>query len=131
MARRSASLAAFAVVLLVAGQLVAFAHAAGTRHAVCAEHGEQLELARVHAESHGCEDHACDADHLGAATGDRGGDHEDCAILRALAQHSAPSTGHTLAVAATKIAIAPVAPPRLVAITAALYRVAPKTSPPV
>jgi hypothetical protein len=132
MVRRPAYLAAFAVVLLVGGQLVARVHEAGTRHVTCAEHGEQLEAAHVQGELHACDDNACDDDHLIGIDDDRGGDHEDCAILRVLSQSSTAGTSPTLDVAAAAtITIAAVMPPRFVATATELYRLAPKTSPPV
>lgn len=131
MVRRPAYIAALAVMLLVGGQLVALVHAAGTRHVECAEHGEQLEVARVQGDLRACDHDACNDDHLIPVTGDRGGDHEDCAILRALGQSSTPGASHTVAVITTRSTIAPVIPQRLVPTATELYRVAPKTSPPV
>ncbi|HEY5920523.1 MAG TPA: hypothetical protein VIV11_02580 [Kofleriaceae bacterium] len=125
MCRRRAYPALFAVVLLVVGQLVALAHNAESRHVTCAEHGEELEAAQLVDELH-----ACDHDHLIGVEGDAGDHHDECAMARAL--HQSTQTSRF------------VSPPPLIAIvtrpaalversaeaTTALYRIAPKTSPP-
>jgi hypothetical protein len=121
---RPALTAAFAVVVLVVGQLAALIHAAETRHVECAEHGEQLEAVTLAGADDGCE-HS----HYIAVDG-AGGHHEDCEILRALNQASdAPPqapTSYLLVLAAAFPA--PVVP--LASATSELYRIAPKTSPP-
>ena len=124
--RRPALSAAFAVVLLVAGQLSALAHAAETRHVVCEEHGETLEAVELAGNDDGCE-HA----HFIGVDSDAGGEHEDCEVLRALHQASdAPGRpAHEVLAPVTTdgpVAAAPRGPP----VAAALYLIAPKTSPP-
>ena len=124
--RRPALPAAFAVVLLVAGQLAALAHAAETRHVVCEDHGETLEAVQLAGADDGCE-HA----HFIGVDGEAGGEHEDCEVLRALHQASeAPGrpAHEVLALVSSdgSPAVAPRGPPAI----AALYRIAPKTSPP-
>ena len=124
--RRPALAAAFAAVLLVVGQLAALAHEAATRHVICPEHGEALEAVKLAGADDGCAQQ-----HWIAVDGDTGGEHADCEISRALHQAGvAPSraalTTFTLAQAEIAVAIAPRAPP----VTAALYLIAPKTSPP-
>jgi len=124
--RRPALAAAFAAVLLVIGQLAAMAHEAETRHVICPEHGEALEAVKLAGADDGCAQ-----SHWIAVDGDAGGEHADCEISRALHQAGdtpSPFATARLVVAQTDapVAIAPRAPP---AVTA-LYRIAPKTSPP-
>lgn len=113
-----------AVALLVLGQLAALAHEAGTRHVTCVEHGEQLEAAIIVGAQHGC-DHA-----RWLAVEGAGGGHSECEIARALHQSSTPGVAGAVhaAVAITETS----SPTRLLAVDshAALYRIAPKTSPP-
>lgn len=126
MRRRSALPAAFAAVVLVACQLLAHAHEAATRHVVCAEHGEQIEAVRLAGTDDGCEQ-----SHWFGVDGDGGGQHADCEITRALHQASiaplAPLLAH-LAVVEAQPAVTS-APDTTVTVSA-LYRIAPKTSPP-
>ncbi len=115
-----------AVVVLVVGQLVAFAHEAAERHVTCAEHGEQLETVDVAQARHECSD-----DHLDPFEDDGDGDHEDCAIARALRQASNASSLWTL----PRIAVVETLSVRASWVTlrisaASLYLIAPKTSPP-
>jgi hypothetical protein len=125
MRRSRVHVAALAVVLLVVGQLASLAHQAGTRHVTCGEHGEELEAATLVEQLH-----ACEQDHLIGVEGDAGGDHEDCAIARALHQSAQTSRfvllAHLEPIASTTSAVTPIA---LTPVTA-LYRIAPKTSPP-
>ena len=126
MRRRSATPAVLAVVLLVAGQLMALAHEAESRHVICEQHGEQLEAAKLVEPLH-----ACDHDHWVGVEGDHGGDHEECAMARTLRQASAtpdPTVSPSPALATEQLIetfhLEQVA-------TATLYLIAPKTSPPV
>ena len=123
MTRRPVLPAAFAVVLLVVGQLVALAHEASTRHITCARHGEQLEAATLVGARH-----VCQKQHWVAVEGNGGG-HIDCAISRALHQSATRSSDHAI------VAILTASPTEasVVACLArpvTLYRFAPKTSPP-
>jgi hypothetical protein len=117
--------AAIAVLALVVGQLVALAHEAGTRHVTCGQHGEELEAATLAGQLD-----ACDHDHLIAVTSGPSGDHADCAITRTLHQSTATSGTFaapqlvTIVIAARPLVVVALAP------TTALYRLAPKTSPP-
>jgi GMP synthase PP-ATPase subunit len=126
MRRRPALPAALAALVLVVGQLVAFAHQAATRHVECAAHGEQLEAANVAEALHACAD-----DHLVGVDGDNGEHHEDCVVLRAL--HQSNSVPHAWAaphvLALESLVIEPAQHAN--AVIRALYRIAPKTSPPV
>lgn len=126
--RRPVLAAMFAVVLLVVGQLAAFAHQAWERHVTCAEHGEELEAIDLVEAADGCG--GCEHDHLIGVDGDDGGEHDDCAALRALRQHSASTTSWVppLVVAmSTELASAL---PRETLTARTLYLIAPKTSPP-
>ena len=115
--------AAFALIVLVASQLIAFAHESTTRHVTCAEHGEQLEAAVLV----GIQQHRCHDQHLVAVEGD-GGSHDECLIARALHQSAtAPVTHHAVTVETSHVDVALVlAAPS----TTARYLIAPKTSPP-
>jgi hypothetical protein len=124
MRRRRAYPALLALIVLV-GQLAGFAHEAETRHVTCDEHGEEIEAATLVDLLH-----ACDQDHLIGVEGSEGGEHEDCAIVRAL--HQSTQTSRFIAVPAlvpqvTQTAVC-VSAPRPAA--TALYLIAPKTSPP-
>ena len=122
--RRRPLPAAFAVALLVVGQLAAFAHESATRHVVCAEHGEQVEAANL------VGTHLCGHEHWVGVEGDQGREHFDCAILHLLHQSATPSTA-AATVAPILVATDHVTPlATTVAIIGALYRTAPKTSPP-
>lgn len=124
--RRRPALPALAALVLVIAQLAALAHHAETRHVTCAEHGEELEAAELAEQLH-----ACDDDHLVAVDRDSDGDHEDCALARALHQ-SSTTPGMWLPVAL--LAHTGTAPTLFAVDTArvqtARYRLAPKTSPP-
>jgi hypothetical protein len=126
MCRRRALPAAFAVALLVVGQLLALAHNAATRHVECEEHGEIFEAAQLSEALHDC-----DQDHLVGVENDAGGDHDDCSIARLL-QHSAaaPDVPPVPVRAPALETLDQTAPASVVAIAMALYRIAPKTSPP-
>ncbi len=124
--RRPALAAAFAAVLLVIGQLIGLAHEAQTRHVICPEHGEALEA--VHLAN---ADDGCAHEHFVAVDGDASGEHADCEISRALHQASAaPAPFATTTVLLAQVDIATAIAPRAPPVTAALYLIAPKTSPP-
>lgn len=127
MRRRPALTAAFAVAVVVIGQLAATIHAAEVRHVVCAEHGEQLEAPTLRTV-----DRAADRDappHFVELTGGPS-EHADCAIARVLRQTSdAPRNLPVIAAAPTSVT-ADAAPPSALVVTADLVLIAPKTSPP-
>lgn len=126
--RRPVLAAMFAVVLLVVGQLAAFAHQAWERHVTCTEHGEELEAVELVDVPGGCE--ACEHDHVIGVDGDDGGDHDDCAALRALREHGARATTWVPPlVVSIATELAP-ALPRQTPAARTLYLIAPKTSPP-
>jgi hypothetical protein len=123
--RRPKLAAAAAVALFVVGQVLALSHAAESQHVTCTEHGEQLEAAIL--DGH---DDGCGQQHLIGLEGDKGGDHEDCSILRLL--RTSTRASHVLDIHAATISIASVHTfvavdrPRAVD----LILIAPKTSPP-
>lgn len=117
-------LSAFAVVALVVGQWIAFAHEASTRHVICAKHGEQLEAAILVGA-----DHQCQHKHWVAVEGDGGG-HTECAVSHARHQTATHST-HALAPALVVEVYGATPVVASLHTFAALYRLAPKTSPPV
>jgi hypothetical protein len=128
MRRRSSTAAAFAVVLLVAGQLAALAHEAATRHVVCSEHGELLEAPTPSSVSSAPDDsqHA----HLVGIDG-VAGEHEDCVIARAMRQSTkAPDASAHVVVTTDMATNAPRAPIDSVLSFEQLFLIAPKTSPP-
>jgi hypothetical protein len=126
MRRRPACPALLALVLLVVGQLAALAHHAETRHVECTDHGEELEAAKL---AQALDD--CEQQHWIAVEGDGGGDHDDCAIARALHQSARVASGF-IAPAITSIVTQHAAlSPADVAIARELILFAPKTSPPV
>jgi hypothetical protein len=126
MRRRPVIPALCAVILLVVGQLVAFAHHATERHVTCLEHGDELEAVELAEVLHD----NCDHDHFIAVDGDGDG-HADCPIQRLLRQSSAAPGGwlpvQLIAVAMTPRSFVTVEPTA----ASALYLIAPKTSPPV
>jgi hypothetical protein len=124
MRRRLACPAAFAVALLVVGQLGALAHEAETRHVSCDEHGEQLEGVRLVDRLH-----ACEHDHwIGVEAG--GGDHQDCAIASVLRHAGSAATPAPVIAVAGLDGAAVVAPAATRLSGDRVYRFAPKTSPP-
>ena len=125
MRRRPALPAALAALVLVLGQLVAFAHQSNTRHVTCNEHGEQLEAPELAEALHACAD-----DHLVGLDGDGGEHHDDCLVLRAMHQSTSVPDLWLPPVFVAHEHVAPSLAPRSASIARALYRVAPKTSPP-
>jgi hypothetical protein len=125
MRRRPVIPAMCAVILLVVGQLVAFAHHATERHVSCDEHGnahEAIELAELLHDN-------CDHDHFIAVDGD-GDAHEDCPIQRVLRQSTALPGGWLPVQLVATATGARVTPPAIALATSTLYLIAPKTSPP-
>lgn len=120
--------AMFAVVLLVVGQLAAFAHQAWERHVTCTEHGEELEAVELVEAPGGCG--ACEHDHVIGVDGDDGGDHDECAAMRALRQHGASTASWVPPLVVSVPTGLASALPRETLTARTLYRIAPKTSPP-
>lgn len=126
MRRRPALPAIAAVLVLVVGQLIAFAHQAAIRHVECTEHGEELEAPELAEQLHACAD-----DHLVGVEGDGGEHHDDCLVMRAMHQSgAAPGMWMPLSLVAEVV----LEPALLVRASAHVeldrYRLAPKTSPP-
>ncbi|NVB78627.1 MAG: hypothetical protein HOV81_09555 [Kofleriaceae bacterium] len=125
MRRRSATTAAFAVLLLVVGRLVGFAHEAGTRHVTCAQHGEQIEAVSLA----GPVDVSGDS-HLIGVEG-TGGEHQECEIAHAQHQSAQTSKLVTFAQVCLLVAMRTEARPDTPLRALDIYQLAPKTSPPV
>jgi hypothetical protein len=124
-ARLTAALVAFAS---FAGQLVSIAHVADRRHVACPEHGELEELPSVR---HAGEILRAETSFEDGAAPLEGHGHDHCVF----ASHVRHSSAATVRLAWVALALAPSAPPPLVDLAApkqlrALYRLAPKTSPP-
>lgn len=126
--RRPVLAAMFAVVLLVVGQLAAFAHQAWERHVTCAEHGEELEAVDLVDALDACG--ACDHDHVIGVDGDDGGGHDECAAMRALHQHGASTASWTPPCVVARSTELATALPAQTHDERTLYLIAPKTSPP-
>jgi hypothetical protein len=122
------ALAAFAAVVLVGCTLLVGWHEATVMHGVCVEHGDELHLDRV-------SDHeraeASDSDQVESSTWvPVDGDHH-CVITGTSRDPITAGASPDVAAAAA-LADEPSPPPALAAPAAvALYRLAPKTSPPV
>ncbi|MCE9577067.1 MAG: hypothetical protein K8W52_28225 [Deltaproteobacteria bacterium] len=115
------------LVMLASLGLVAW-HRATVVHGRCAEHGEEIHLVKVAGDSEAIADPSQTA--LTAAEWILGDGDDHCELLAADAAATAPTShAHVLLIIATPgvpaIAAVPVAPP------STLYRLAPKTSPPV
>jgi hypothetical protein len=122
------ALAAFAAVMLVGCTLLVGWHKATVMHGVCAEHGDELHLDRV-GEHERAE--ASDSAQLESSTWVQvDGDHH-CVIAATSRDPISTAAGHDLA-ALPDLCDDTSPPHALVAPAAvALYRLAPKTSPPV
>jgi hypothetical protein len=126
MRRRRAYPALLALVVLVVGQLAALAHHAQTRHVECSDHGEELETAKLAQALDSCEQ-----DHWIGVEGDGGGDHDDCAIARALHQSARVNRGFVAPAITSIVTQHAATSPEDVALSRELILFAPKTSPPV
>ena len=125
-AHRTVALLA-ALVMLASLGLVAW-HRATVVHGRCAEHGEEIHLVQVASESGAIADPSQTA--LTASEWILGDGDDHCELLAADAAATAPTShANVLLIVATPgvpaLAVVPTAPP------ATLYRLAPKTSPPV
>lgn len=125
MRRRSATTAACAVLLLVVGRLVGFAHEAGTRHVTCAQHGEQIEAVSLAGPTA-----PCGESHLIGVEG-QGGQHQDCEIAHALNQSAQTSKLATFPQLCVHVTVYAEPAPQSPLLAVDLYQIAPKTSPPV
>ncbi|CAN5915714.1 hypothetical protein BH11MYX3_BH11MYX3_08880 [soil metagenome] len=126
-ARRSRVAAAIAALALVMAGLLGVAHEATTRHVRCAEHGELIHSATVTGVRLVASDTGSLVDSLPTTETH---DHEHCllaAASRALTLESRPLVLTQIPVVASALAVAPAADARP---GYALYRTAPKTSPP-
>ena len=115
------AVAVTAIGLVLAVQIGGAAHEASVRHVTCAQHGEMLEVP--------------DADPVPAGEtrlvrAGSGGGHDHCAVVSALRQHGVTSSTATIATVTVMIAEAPAMVIATRHADHALYRLAPKTSPP-
>lgn len=124
MTRQHARTAAFAVVLLLVGNVLAWVHEAKVRHVTCAEHGEELHASASKREP------ATSDDSRWVAVDGQGGEHQDCSIARLLRTSTRTTTG--ACTSAVVIAVATVEATALVPQIHAVdvIAIAPKTSPP-
>jgi hypothetical protein len=123
------AVAALAAVVLVACTLLVGWHKATVTHGVCVEHGDEVHLDRVGDAERA---QAGDADQIGTSTWELiDGDHH-CAIA-AISRDPHAACGGDAAAAAPDLSDDATTPPpaRAAAAAVALYRLAPKTSPPV
>ncbi len=112
---------AVAIALLVLAQLGALSHAAVVQHVRCATHGELIEAAEVDTHSTG------DVRLVGARPG--AGSDEHCELAAAL-HHATTATASAPSIT-QQPQVATIAPAPLDTFArAAIYRFAPKTSPP-
>jgi hypothetical protein len=123
--RRRPFAAAAAVAVFVVGQLVALSHEAATRHVTCAEHGEQLEAAKLAGQ-----DDNCGRSHLIGVDGETGG-HQDCDIARLLRTSTRTSSTIHIQIATTSVATVHTFASFERPAALDVIRIAPKTSPPV
>jgi hypothetical protein len=121
--------AALAALVLVGTTLLVGWHKANVEHGVCAEHGEQLHLRRV-AEL-APQDAADHAARIGAATWElKDGDHH-CAVAATTRSATSADTHAPQIVDAGEHVEQLALPAQLAVAHVELYRLAPKTSPPV
>lgn len=123
------SLAAIAV-LLLAAHTAALLHEVTTVHAVCAEHGEYLEGSEHAASQEAAADPESSSYLPGAAAAEDGAHHEHCPVAAFRSAASVRGAAVELLPVAVPAPAKPLAhaEPRAPAI--AVYRVAPKSSPP-
>jgi uncharacterized protein (DUF2237 family) len=120
--------AALAALVLVGTTLLVAWHKAHVEHGVCAEHGEELHLERTGASTAQPVD---DASRIRPSTFElEDGDHH-CAVA-ATTRHATTGGAHAPQVVdAGEHAVQLALPAQLAALHVELYRLAPKTSPPV
>jgi hypothetical protein len=116
--RLVAAAAAFA---LVAASVVSLAHRVEERHEVCAEHGELIHVGNGWVE-------ATPADAL--VESDAGTEHGEHCLLASVVQSTLEIEGASLAMVPPPDALE-IAPAAVAVARGALYRLAPKNSPPV
>jgi hypothetical protein len=117
---REPRLAVVAIALVLVAQIGGAAHEASVRHVACA-HGELIEAPDIDASP-------SDESRLVAAGGRA--DHDHCAISAALRSHGTSATPAAAITAAVVVATVTASEPVATPTTRALYRIAPKTSPP-
>jgi hypothetical protein len=115
------AVAVTAIGLVLAVQIGGAAHEASVRHVACAQHGEMLEAPDVDPVPAG-------ETRLVRAGG--GGGHDHCAVSGALRQHGVTSSTAAIATVAVVVTETPAMAIETRHADLALYRLAPKTSPP-
>lgn len=124
------ALATVIAVLVGLSSLGQFAHFLLVPHAICAEHGELLELdeAHGHAESHA----SPSPDESAHASSELAAEHEHCQLLARGQREQAEPTPPTIVVLPAGVAVAalPVLPRAAVFEAISALSLAPKTSPP-
>jgi len=123
------AVAALAALVLVAGVLVVGWHKAAVAHGVCTEHGEELHLQRLSAPA---QDHGPATEtRIGASTWElRDGDHH-CTIAATSRDPATAGVDAPVVLAADEPVDLLALPAALADARTVLYRLAPKTSPPV
>ncbi len=124
MTRRHIGTAAFAVVLLLVGNVLAWVHESEVRHVTCAEHGEEL-----HAFVQTGEPVTSDDSRWIGIDG-QGGEHQDCSIARLLRTSARTAGGACASTVIITVATAETTAlvPRIHVVD--IVALAPKTSPP-
>jgi len=115
-----------AAVLVVGGGLPAL-HLASHRHAICAEHGELVDVTDAHSVDHA--GHVA-ASHVDAEKGSSD-EHAHCGVLATLLQSSLRTASAALPATTPAMERIGLAPKRDRALPIAALTRAPKTSPPV
>lgn len=129
--RRRASLGVLLALVCIVAQLGAALHLGLVRHVRCAAHGELMHADAGH--DHADPTTALDVSTTRAVVFDAGAapehEHDHC---QALASRSVEPTAPAVLVAAPPVTVDPPAPvARPLVVVVALYRLAPKASPPV
>jgi pantoate kinase len=114
--------ASVAILAITLAQLGASIHAANVRHVRCAEHGDLVEAPELAA-------HASDRSRLVAVESETGDGDVHCTIASGLRTRITPDHPQLDEVACVTTDVA-IAVPRARVALVALYRIAPKTSPP-
>lgn len=124
----SRALALFVVGLMLSGRLLALAHLGGVVHRACAEHGELVEVGHQQPVSALATEHAGQV--LRAVPVAAGHAHEHCAVAGHDRHSPLPCTAPTVdgAMAVIPLALPPAEVPPGPRV--ALFRLAPKNSPP-
>lgn len=129
---RTRALCAALIIWFAAGQIAGVAHATETAHAVCAEHGELIDLPSSRDTASAPSSERCETAKFSDAAASSIAAHQHCAFANAFRHHGLagrvpPTTGSTVETRSTSMNFVRVPPPPRLA----LYQLAPKTSPPL